>query len=356
MSDAAAALGCLSSKITAEVLRTLKARLAATGSPLVADRVVSEQLAAQVSGILDRAIASMSAPGGSRTDLDYRRQVVAVRDSHIGRVRANQNIHPSDSLAAASLLFDVSLDAFLKLAPGKWDPAITAVALHHAILENVGPASTTYVNVLLGRLSAAHTEERLAISRDLHDRVASGIAVAQQQVYMSGFADGDGDQARNIRAAMEALRGALADTQSIAMELRYLVGSKQLHEAVLDFAENADPSQTPVLVSVTGVPQRLMSGVQEEAFIVIRELVGNARRHANANTIHVDFSWAAMQVSVAVSDDGHGFNRADIRSGALGLISARERAEVIGGEMEIVANAGVGTVVTLRIPITEVET
>ncbi|TFB59672.1 hypothetical protein E3N94_03190 [Cryobacterium sp. Sr3] len=79
------------------------------------------------------------------------------------------------------------------------------------------------MNVLLGRLSGAHIEERLAISRDLHDRVAHGIAVAQQQLHLSGFVDSDDGRASYIRVGVESLQRTLADTQLIATELRYLV-------------------------------------------------------------------------------------------------------------------------------------
>ena len=341
------------SAVLARVLQELRARLAMQASPLVSDSTVGDELAAQVRAILGRVFASLIAaetPGGAPGRAPV---ITATAGADVGRRRADQHIHPAESLAASQVLFEVSLTAITEVLPGRWETDAVALSLQHAIMENVVPAATSYVNVLLGRLSGAHTEERLRISRDLHDRVAHSIAVARQRLQLSGFGDTDHDDdgAANIRAAADALQLALRETQAIATELRYQVGSRQLHEALIDFADDAADGVTPVRVSSTGHPRPLTTGVQEEAFIVIRELVHNARRHARASAIRIDLTWTSTAVTVSVQDDGIGFVRADVRPGALGLIGARERAEAIGAELSILTDPGAGTVVTLELAI-----
>ena len=341
------------STVLTRVLLELKARLATQASPLVSDSTVGEELAAQVRAILARVFASLTAAETPGSAPGRAPVITATAGADIGRRRADQHIHPAESLAASHVLFEVSLAAITEVLPGRWETAAVALSLQHAIMENVVPAATSYVNVLLGRLSSAHTEERLRISRDLHDRVAHSIAVAHQRLQLSGFGDPDRDDdgAADIRVALDALQLALRETQVIATELRYQVGSRQLHEALIDFADDAADGTTPVGVFSTGQPGALSTGVQEEAFIVIRELVHNARRHAKASAIRIDLTWTPTAVTVSVQDDGIGFVRTDVRPGALGLIGARERAEAIGAELTILTDPGTGTLVTLDLPI-----
>ena len=339
--------------LVVRILDELKGRLAGQSSPLVSDNAVRGELATQVRGILMRAFARIEATGvpGSGTGRDA--VITATAGAYIGRRRADQHIHPAESLAAANVLFEVALSAITELMPGRWATAAVALSLHHAIMENVVPAATGYVNVLLDRLSIAHTEERLRISRDLHDRVSHGIAVAHQRLQLSGLTEGgpDDEGAVSVRAALALLESTLRETQAIATELRYQVGSRLLSDAIADFVSDSDAGMTPVIVSNAGRVRRLPTGVQEETFIVVRELVHNARRHAAATTIRIDMSWMERSVQVTVRDDGRGFQRADVRPGALGLIGSRERCDAIGAELSISSAPGSGTTVTLDIPL-----
>jgi len=341
------------SPLVRRIVGDLTSRLATHDSPLVSDAAVNEELAAQVRAILARAIHNLTLTeqqdaGGPGVPV-----MMATEGTDVGRRRAAQDIHPAESLAAASVLFEVSLAAVTEMLPGRWPTSAVALSLHHAIMQNVVPAATSYVNVLLDRLSVAHTEERLRISRDLHDRVAHGIAVAQQRLQLSGYADDsrDDDGAVDVRRALDALGSALGETQAIATELRYRVGAQNLQDALVDFVGDAVAGTTPVTVCSTGTVQPLATGVQEEAFIVLRELVHNARRHAQAEEIRIELDWSPESVSVSVRDDGAGFERAQMRPGALGLIGARERAEAVGAELTILTTPGIGTVVTLEIPL-----
>lgn len=344
-----AVFGAVVNRVAAE----LTSRLATQASPLVSDVSVNAELLAQVRAILARAIDSLALTAQTATGHVRAPVITATEGADVGRRRADQHIHPAESLAAANVLFEVSLTAVTEMFPGRWPTSAVSLSLHHAIMQNVVPAATSYVNVLLDRLSVAHTEERLRISRDLHDRVAHGIAVAQQRLQLSGYADAgrQDDGAADVRKALEALVSAMDETQAIATELRYRVGSQNLHDALVDFAADSVVDATPVSVTSIGDAQSLATGVQEEAFIVIRELVHNARRHAQSDDIRVVLDWGPSSVTVSVSDNGSGFVRADVRPGALGLIGARERAEAVGAELTILTTAGAGTVVILDLPI-----
>ncbi|MEY9954210.1 sensor histidine kinase [Leifsonia sp. EB34] len=322
----------------AEITSTLHTRLAVLNSALVADAEVEDQLRHQVEGILEQTFKRM---GLDRT-LTLRR--TTGEGTTVGELRARQNIHPVDSLTAATHLFDIALDALTRRG---LDADQTAKALNASIMANVIPASVAYVNVLLERLAVAHSEERLGISRELHDRVAHGIAAGIQRVELAR--NGMGAEASRISEALSLLEGALDETRAIALDLRHMVGEKDLDQALRDYVVDLDPNGPPVYVNSVGMPYALATGTQEEAFIVIREAIHNARRHSNAGRIMVDFDWTASGVSVKVVDNGSGFRHDAIRAGALGLVAAQERAELIGADLSIETEIERGTTVTLTI-------
>nr|WP_246313255.1 ATP-binding protein [Leifsonia shinshuensis] len=216
-------------------------------------------------------------------------------------------------------------------------------------MDEVVPASLGYVDALLERLAVAHTEERLGISRELHDRVAHGIAAGIQRVRLAR--QPTDAAAGQLAEALGLLESALEETRSVALDLRHSVGEKLLDEAILDYVADLGTEPPRVDASSEGTPRTLPTGVQEEAFIIVREAIHNARRHSHGERIIVVSKWGAEDLRISVADDGVGFGRDTIRPGALGLIAAQERAELIGADLAIDSRAGAGTTVTLTIAL-----
>jgi signal transduction histidine kinase len=89
---------------------------------------------------------------------------------------------------------------------------------------------------------------------------------------------------------------------------------------------------------------------------IITEALTNVARHANANHIRVYLRVDNRQVLSEVEDDGVGFDAADLFSSSaerqsLGLVSMRERAELLGGRLEIISQPGQGTTVRVQCPL-----
>lgn len=331
----------------AAIVEQVTAALRRVDSALVSDPYIEAEFVAQVERILGQTVAALGLlPPTERSQ--------PSRGAEVGEHRARQNVHPVDSLRAATLLFDVSLGILVDAAGDRVGHDQIARALNASIMGNVIPASVAYVNVLLERLAVAHSEERLGISRELHDRVAHSIAAGMQRVDLSGLSDAAGtpSQAR-LAEGMALFDAALDETRAIARDLRHFVGDKRLDEALNDYVADLDGAGPPVVVQLDGTPFRLSTGTQEEAFIIVREAIHNARRHSHADRITVRSSWRPESVLLSVEDDGHGFEHDRIRSGALGLVAAQERAELIGADLTIDPGLGLGTHVELVIPVQE---
>lgn len=84
---------------------------------------------------------------------------------------------------------------------------------------------------------------------------------------------------------------------------------------------------------------------------MVQELVNNAARHAAATNVRVALTTADGRVHLVVADDGRGFPpEHDRPAGTLGLKGLRERAELLGGQVEIQSQPGAGTTVHVTIP------
>jgi signal transduction histidine kinase len=89
--------------------------------------------------------------------------------------------------------------------------------------------------------------------------------------------------------------------------------------------------------------------VSKEFLRVVQEALTNARRHSGAKNVRVSLRAEGDDLVAEVADDGRGYGPGD--TPGIGLVSMRERAAVLGGELEVGSKAGEGTIVRLRIPV-----
>ncbi len=84
----------------------------------------------------------------------------------------------------------------------------------------------------------------------------------------------------------------------------------------------------------------------------MQEALQNVHKHARATSVGVNWSRSNRTWVLHVTDDGAGFDivKAARRQKSVGLLSMRERAELIGGTLQIQSTPGKGTAVTLLLP------
>jgi signal transduction histidine kinase len=148
----------------------------------------------------------------------------------------------------------------------------------------------------------------------------------------------------------------LAESRDRVKDLRH--STDNVHDLAEALAKEGnqfgEESSVAFRVSVQGTARELHALVCEEGFLIAREAMGNAFRHAQAEHIEVDVSFGQTELQVRVRDDGQGMNRgvegdAEPR-GHFGLIGMRERAQKIGATLDIWSSRGAGTEVELRVP------
>lgn len=140
------------------------------------------------------------------------------------------------------------------------------------------------------------------------------------------------------------------------MKLRTsLLEARGLNAAIQEAAEQFSAlAGIPVERRLEASPERLSDAQQTVVLRVVQEALQNVRKHAGAGVVSVTTLEAASTWTLEVRDDGRGF---DVKAVAargrrnFGLQFMRERAELIGAQLEIRSRPGAGTIVRLAIPM-----
>jgi signal transduction histidine kinase len=104
---------------------------------------------------------------------------------------------------------------------------------------------------------------------------------------------------------------------------------------------------------LVGEGPALSARAQAELLRILQEALNNVRKHADATVVRVRVSSDAGTASLVVTDNGRGFEPAEVDDGRYGLQSMRERAELIGGRLAVESHPQDGTRVRVDVPTLE---
>jgi signal transduction histidine kinase/ligand-binding sensor domain-containing protein len=207
-----------------------------------------------------------------------------------------------------------------------------------------------------GRLEA-RLAERERIARDLHDTLLQGM-----QGLIWRFQAAANDMPANeptrqlIEQSLDRADKLLGESRDKVKDLRPAEDDViELAQALAAEGEQlAQLHHAKFRVSVQGTPRDLHPIVREEGFLIGREALTNAFRHAGAGGIEAEVAYGDGALHVRVRDDGRGISptilSAGGRPGHFGLVGMRERAKKLGAHLEVWSKPGAGTEVELRVP------
>jgi signal transduction histidine kinase len=327
--------------------------LARADSPLLhAGDAALDQVKGQLLGTADAVHAELSgakAPGSSGSGADI--------SETIGRTRASARIHPSQSLRAASMIFEAALPTIadeLREA-GVLAPEVTAgVALNAEILRRMSAAAKAYVDYLLEKAQSTNRDERRRLSRELHDVAAPAVAIGLQNLELfDAYAASDPSRAAaKVVAARESLIDALTTIRNLSAQSRENVATNGLAEAVKRYVDTL-PADVHTEVQIEGDLAGLALSYAEELFLIVREAVRNAVDHGQPAHVAITIDVDVDQLRARIVDDGSGFDVAATLNGAphVGIESMYERADLLGANLAISSDPGNGTTVNLSISL-----
>jgi signal transduction histidine kinase len=202
------------------------------------------------------------------------------------------------------------------------------------------------------RLQERHGE-RERIARDLHDTLLQGSQGLILRLHAISQSAQTPDNVRTqLESAMQLAERNLAEGRERVNALRDgPFAGRDLATALADVhAEYAGQGTNPLRLTVEGTPPVLQPDAVEEVFLIGREAIRNALRHAQASAIEVELSFGSRCFLLHVRDDGVGIADDDADHGHWGLQGMRERAQRLGAELQLWTRPGLGTEVALAVP------
>src|SRR3982074_1144577 len=210
---------------------------------------------------------------------------------------------------------------------------------------------------VLGSLEA----ERERLYRDVHDGPAQVLANAIFEVeYLERITERAPAEVRQtLKTELANLkgqfRGSLDSVRAMIYDLRPPeLTELGLAEAIRNYASEWEARCGIKVASQLDLKDTGLSPMEELAvYRVMQEALQNVHKHAHASAVGMAWSRANDTWVLHVTDDGMGFDlvKAARHKKSVGLLSRRERAELIGGSLQIQSTPGKGTAVTLQLPI-----
>jgi signal transduction histidine kinase len=233
-------------------------------------------------------------------------------------------------------------------------PACIAYATPHGYRRQLAQE----VNVRLDE----RVNERTRIARDLHDTLLQSFQglMLRFQAAHNLFPERPAEALKKLQSAIDHAAKAITECRDIVQGLRSSrVESSDLTLALKYLGEELATGQTngdgaKFFVEVEGSPRDLHPIIQDEVHRIAGEALCNAFRHAQARRIAVTVGYDERQLRLCVRDNGMGIDPAipagHGRAGHWGLVGMGERAELIGGRLEVWSQLRSGTEVGLTIP------
>jgi signal transduction histidine kinase len=198
--------------------------------------------------------------------------------------------------------------------------------------------------------------ERERIARELHDTLLQGVQGLLLRFQVAAERIPKGEPAREMmERALERADEVLDEGRARVKGLRAPVGGvPRLPQGLARIVEQLAPADaSPFRITVEGAVRELDPIVREEVQLVAREALTNAYRHANANNIEAEITYADDGLTLRIRDDGQGIDAVMLREGRpghFGLVGMRERARKIRARLRIWSKPGAGTEVEIRVP------
>ena len=229
--------------------------------------------------------------------------------------------------------------------------AVVLDAIHYAEQER---RAASEIRTLYQQVVETREVERGRLSRELHDGVLQDLCAVTRDLKAleAQLQRGEALYADLVLRSGEAVSALRA----ICHNLRPPLLQHDLTSALKALVEELDArSTTPIYIEVSAEALQLADDVALAVFRVAQEALNNAIRHADASEIGVRLTQYPDRLRLTVSDDGQGI-RGGVESarfvaqGHYGMAGMRERAAMIGGQLDVQTAVDYGTVVILELP------
>jgi two-component system sensor histidine kinase DegS len=211
--------------------------------------------------------------------------------------------------------------------------------------------------MLGARIIKAQEEERKRVAREIHDGPAQIMAnVVFRAEVAERVLDTDSHRARvelqdlktQVRECLQEVRKIIYDLRPMALDDLGLVPALRRFVDVM-----RDRTKISAEIQVEGREKRLSSPLEVSLFRLCQEALQNVEKHSKATIACLRLDFQKEWLNATIEDNGIGFDEKEVlkrNTESYGLLSMRERIELIGGNMTIRSEQGVGTRIILQVP------
>ncbi len=230
-----------------------------------------------------------------------------------------------------------------------------AIAIQNSLLLDRVRKGNEQLHALSQRLMKAQEEERLHLSRELHDELGQLLIAA---IFQLGLLERNSINPEAVQEHVHELRSTVENIQqdlhSLAVNLRpasldHVGLASALEQYINEFRRQYSLS---VEFETTGMQnRRLSSAIETAIFRIVQESLTNVILHAQATRVDVVVNLNEDAVIAIIEDNGIGFFPSLATDGDhLGLFGMHERVEMLGGSLAIESKPGQGTTVRVEVP------
>jgi signal transduction histidine kinase len=233
--------------------------------------------------------------------------------------------------------------------------APAATAIENAQLFDQVRISREQLQALSRRLVEVQEAERAHVARELHDETGQALSAMLLNLGLLEQEAGQPEAVTRRVLELEVLADEMLENlHRLAMNLRpATLDHLGLVAALEQYIKTFERQHSiTAQIETTGLGnERLPPEIETTFYRIVQESLTNVARHARASHVDVLVERHGDRVRVIVEDDGVGFDpEATIQSSRMGLIGVRERAEMLGGILEIESTPGTGTTVFVEVP------
>jgi len=211
---------------------------------------------------------------------------------------------------------------------------------------------------LASELSLAEERERRRIAGELHDHIGQTLAITKIKLGSLRESAVSPDLVKDLDEVRGLIEQTIHDTRSLTMELSPPILYELGFEAAVEWLTEQMQQQHTIVTQFNNDPQQkpLDDDVRVLLFKVVRELLLNIAKHAQASSAKISLNRDGNRICITVEDDGIGFDTVNDRApmgkkGGFGLFSIRERLDHLGGDFKIESLPGKGTRVIILAPL-----
>lgn len=197
-------------------------------------------------------------------------------------------------------------------------------------------------------------EQRLEISRDLHDNIGSQLTFIISSIDNLKFISKD--LSKTIQEKLTGISGFTSDTihqlrDTIWAMNKNSISFDEFHTRMLSYIEKAKVAASNIQfeIDAENINHTFSSVVGMHLFRVIQEAVNNSIKYSEASKINLHFYQKDKNISIKIFDNGIGFEKENGGSGN-GLMNMETRIEKIGGTITIDSEKGKGTNISIKLP------